>query len=84
VPSEVGVDVVEVWVATALVAALAAVGWVFGYGVALAYASAGHARPGVSLNPVTAPMVTGMTLALAGMFAYGLILSRACVLVLGQ
>jgi hypothetical protein len=80
----VGVDVVDVWIATALVAALAAVGWVFGYGVALAYASAAHARPGVSLTPQAGPVVTGMTLVLAGTFAYGLILSRACAVVFGQ
>ena len=83
-PRDVGGDVVEVWIASALVAVLATVGWVFGYGVALAYASATSARPGVSLAPQTGPMVTGMVLALGGMFAYGLVLSRACVLVLGQ
>ncbi|HEV8637351.1 MAG TPA: hypothetical protein VG370_24280 [Chloroflexota bacterium] len=71
----------EVWIAPALVAALAAVGWVFGYGIALAYASAGGVRPGVSPAPQTGALMTGMGLAFTCMFAYGLILQRMCVLV---
>jgi hypothetical protein len=71
---------VEVWIAPALVAVLAAVGWVFGYGVALAYATV-SVRSQMSTTPQTGPLVTGMTLALGCMFAYGLILQRLCVLV---
>jgi hypothetical protein len=77
------VDVIEVWIASALVASLATVGWVFGYGVALAYASATSAGPGVSLTPQAGPMVTGTALALGGMFGYAIVLSRACAVVLG-